>query len=124
MKQNGRCERKKIEKPSASAAATELQIAQAADSDALRALPQRNCISFVILFRISYERVHREACFSKHLSGVKGKRGRGNVLRIEKLAQKQDVPLFMFHRCVPFRTAVPVIAQLIRTEASFSFRQY
>ena len=94
MEGNHRRKGKIIDKPPHKASAVPLHVFEAVNIDTAYLLPGGNTFPIQILLGVTAQRPHRKTrLFQRHRRFI-GQLGRGNVLGIKKLAQKQDVLLF------------------------------
>ena len=83
-----------IDKPPHKAGAVTLHVFEPVNIDAAYLLPGGDSLPIQILLGVAAQRPHcKPRLFQRHRRFI-GQLGRGNVLRIKKLAQKQDVLLF------------------------------
>ena len=83
-----------IENPTQKAGTIQLEIFQPPDENSLHRLRLRNVLPVRVLSGVAAEHLHGKARLTQSLGGIEGQHRRGNILRIEKLTQKQNI---LFH---------------------------
>ena len=96
VQQNHKGEGEIVDNAPQKAGAIQLDVLEAADVDALHRLLCGNIVPVQILSGVAAEHIHGISRFCERLRRIKGQLGRGDILRIKKLAGKQNV-LFLLH---------------------------